>query len=239
LVRRSLKLLLWIVSGGFIASVVIVLLLRWVDPPTSSFMLQARLAAEDADFRLRHEWVDSDRLSPHLKLAVIAAEDQLFPRHWGFDVQSINKAWEERQRGKRVRGASTLSQQVAKNLFLWSGRSWLRKGLESYLTVLIETLWPKRRILEVYLNVAEFGKGIYGAEAAAQRFFRKPAARLSSAEAALMAAVLPNPIRMKVSAPSRYVRTRQDWILRQMRSLGGTGYLQELEDAPPQRSARS
>lgn len=244
LLRRLLKLLLWIALGGFLASVTIVLILRWIDPPTSSFIVRARIAAwatDDASFRYQHEWVDAQRISSQLKLAVIASEDQLFPEHWGFDVHSINQAWAERQRGKRVRGASTLSQQVAKNLFLWPGQSWLRKGIESYLTVLIETMWPKRRILEVYLNVAEFGTGVYGAEAAARRFFHKPASRLSAADSALMAAVLPNPVRLKVSAPSRYVRARQDWILRQMRLLGGTSYLQQLEEEstdPKRLSAR-
>lgn len=230
--RRLLRLLFWIIALWFGLTFSTVLLLRWIDPPTSSFMLRARLSAwhtDDSTFRFQHEWVDGKRISPQLKLAVIASEDQLFPEHWGFDVRSINKALAERQSGKRVRGASTLSQQVAKNLFLWPGQSWIRKGIESYFTVLIEGLWPKHRILEVYLNVAEFGKGVYGAESAAQRFFRKPAARLSAPDAALLAAVLPNPIRFKVAAPSRYVRSRQDWILHQMRLLGGTTYLNQIE----------
>lgn len=236
MIRRLAKFSLWLTFTWFAVTLSVVLFLRWIDPPTSSFMLQARIGAwhaDDAAFRFQHQWVDANRISPHLKLAVIASEDQLFPSHWGFDVQSINKALEERQRGKRVRGASTLSQQVAKNLFLWSGRSWIRKGIESYFTVLIETLWPKQRILEVYLNIAEFGKGTYGAEAAAQRFFRKPAARLSAPDSALLAAVLPNPIRLKVAAPSRYVRTRQAWILRQMRLLGGAAYLRQLDGVTP------
>lgn len=232
MLRKALKILSWLIALAVAASILVILTLRWIDPPTSSFMLRARMqawAADDAAFRFQHRWVDEERISSNLKLAVIAAEDQLFAEHWGFDVQSINKAWEERQRGRRVRGASTLSQQVAKNLFLWPGQSWVRKGIESYLTVLIEALWPKRRILEVYLNIAEFGKGVYGAEAAAQRYFRKSAAQLSSADAALMAAVLPNPIRLKIVAPSRYVRARQSWIQRQMRMLGGASYLRQLD----------
>ncbi|MET0984792.1 MAG: monofunctional biosynthetic peptidoglycan transglycosylase [Steroidobacteraceae bacterium] len=232
MIRRLGRFLLWLTAIWFALTLSIVFLLRWLDPPTSSFMVRARLGAWHADdtaFRFQHQWVDESRISSNLKLAVIASEDQLFAAHWGFDVKSINKALEERQRGKRVRGASTLSQQVAKNLFLWPGQSWVRKGIESYFTVLIEAMWPKQRILEVYLNVVEFGKGIYGAEAAAQRFFRKSAARLSAPDAALLAAVLPNPIRLKAAAPSRYVRSRQQWILRQMRSLGGPSYLQRLE----------
>lgn len=230
--RRVFKFLLWLAALWFGLTFAVVLAFRWFDPPTSSFMLRAQLSAwraDDASFRFRHEWVDDTRIASNLKIAVIASEDQLFAEHWGFDVKSINKALTERQRGKRVRGASTLSQQVAKNLFLWPGQSWIRKGIESYFTVLIETLWPKQRILEVYLNVAEFGKGIYGAEAAARRVFRKPASHLSAPESALLAAVLPNPIRLKAHAPSRYVRSRQQWILRQMRSIGGTGYLKQLD----------
>jgi monofunctional glycosyltransferase len=230
--RRLFKLLLWFALLWFGLTVTVVLALRWIDPPTSSFMVRARLSAwraDDSSFQFQQQWADAAKISSSLKLAVIASEDQLFPVHWGFDVKSINQALAERQRGKRVRGASTLSQQVAKNLFLWPGQSWVRKGIESYFTVLIEALWSKPRILEVYLNTAEFGKGVYGAEAGARRFFRKSAARLTSSESALLAAVLPNPVRYKAHAPSAYVRTRQQWILRQMRSLGGTSYLRQLD----------
>jgi monofunctional biosynthetic peptidoglycan transglycosylase len=163
-----------------------------------------------------------------MKVAVIASEDQTFPSHHGFDLKSINNALEERESGKRVRGASTISQQVAKNLFLWPGKSWIRKGLEAWFTVLIETLWPKHRILEVHLNVAELGRGIYGVGAAAKIYFHKPASRLNANEAALLAAVLPNPIRLKAAAPSPYVRSRQAWILGQMRGLGGNEVLEKL-----------
>ena len=159
---------------------------------------------------------------------MIAAEDQNFPAHYGFDLQSINDALKDRQRGRRVRGASTISQQVAKNLFLWPGQSWLRKGLEVYFTVLIETLWPKQRILEVYLNVAEFGRGVFGVGAAADVYFRKRAASLNQYDAALLAAVLPSPKRMRANAPSSYVRERQQSMLEQMRGLGGTALLKEL-----------
>lgn len=156
----------------------------------------------------------------HMALAVVAAEDQNFPHHFGFDVDAITRAVEHNEKGRTVRGASTISQQVAKNLFLWSGRSYVRKGLEAGLTVLIELLWPKKRILEVYLNIAEFGDGTYGVNAAARRFFNKPPDRLTAQEAALLAAVLPSPKRSSATHPSAYVRQRAQWIQTQMRQLG-------------------
>lgn len=221
-----------------ILSVGPVLLLRWVDPPTSAFMVRERLSAGEPGKprSVQYRWVDWPQISPHLKVAVIAAEDQTFPTHYGFDLKSINDALQDRERGRRVRGASTLSQQVAKNLFLWSGQSWVRKGLEAYFTVLIETLWPKRRILEVYVNIAEFGNGVFGVGAASDIYFKKPAAKLNAPDAALLAAVLPSPKRMKVQSPSRYVRSRQQWILGQMRGLGGVGLLQQIE--PPARQTK-
>jgi monofunctional biosynthetic peptidoglycan transglycosylase len=165
----------------------------------------------------------------------VASEDQKFPEHWGFDVEAIEKAYQLNQHSHRVRGASTISQQVAKNLFLWSGRSYFRKGLEAYFTVLIEGCWPKRRILEIYLNIAEFGSGTYGAEAAAQRFFHKSAARLTRSDAAVLAAVLPNPQRFSAAAPSRYIQQRRDWILQQMQALGGPEMLDEIDAYPNRR----
>lgn len=195
-------------------------------------MLGARAdaaAAKDASYRTDYRWEPLERISPHAALAVIASEDQLFPFHDGFDLKSIREAVQASERGKRLRGASTISQQVAKNLFLWSGHSFFRKGLEAWFTILIEALWPKERTLEVYLNIAQFGKGIYGVEAASQRFWHHPAARLSSSEAALLAAVLPNPRLLHADRPSAYVLSRQDWILSQMRGLGGSSYLQAVE----------
>lgn len=163
-----------------------------------------------------------------MRIAVVASEDQKFPAHWGFDFAQIGDALDDREHGRRIRGASTISQQVAKNLFLWPGQSWVRKGIEAYLTVLIEALWPKRRILEVYLNIAEFGHGIYGVEAASRTYFRKSAAQLNTYDAALLAAVLPNPARLKAAAPSFYVRSRQSAIVSQMQRLGGPSYLKNL-----------
>ena len=236
---RSIRILGWCVLGWFVVTTAVVLALRWLDPPTSSFMLRDQAAFRaDARYRLRHEWVDWPQISAHMKVAVIASEDQTFPAHHGFDLKSINDALEDRERGRRVRGASTISQQVAKNLFLWPGQSWLRKGLEAYFTVLIETLWPKRRILEVYLNIAEFGSGVFGVGAASEVYFKKRAARLSAPDAALLAAVLPNPKRLRVAAPSRYVRSRQDWILSQMRGIGGVGLLYQIDPPTKQKKKR-
>jgi len=200
--------------------------------PVTAFMLADRLGALSAgekDYRYAHDWVRWEDISPHAAVAVIAAEDQKFATHHGFDLESIDEALTEAKRGRRLRGASTITQQVAKNLFLWKGQSWFRKGLEAGFTVLIEGLWPKRRIIEVYLNSAEFGRGTWGVEAASRRYFGKPAAQLNRGEAALLAAVLPNPKRFRVEAPSNYVRQRQAWILGQMSQLGGTAYLDTLE----------
>ena len=197
-------------------------------------MLGARLEAalaHDRSYRTRYEWVDLEHISPNAALAVIASEDQEFPFHAGFDFRSIREAVRASERGKRLRGASTLTQQVAKNLFLWSGRSFVRKGLEAWFTVLIERLWPKERILEVYLNVVEFGRGLYGVQAASEAFFHVPAARLTREQAAILAAVLPNPRRLHAERPSRYVLSRRDWILGQMRQLGGSAYLRTVEPA--------
>lgn len=220
------------------ASVVAVALLRWVNPPYSAFMAETQLAAwakHDRTYVFRHRWVDLNQISPNLPLAVVASEDQKFPDHWGFDVEAIERAYEMNQHSHRVHGASTISQQVAKNLFLWSGRSYFRKGLEAYFTVLIEACWPKRRILEVYLNIAEFGLGTYGAEAAAQRFFHISAAKLTRSDAAVLAAVLPDPKRLIAAAPSVYLQQRRDWILGQMQALGGPEMLGEIDAYPSRR----
>jgi monofunctional glycosyltransferase len=235
------RLLKWLgvaLLGWLLLTATTVLLLRWLRPLTSAFMIEADVAAWQAHERGHYSdfrWVSLEQISPHAAIAVIASEDQQFPFHAGFDFASIREAVRASERGKRLRGASTISQQVAKNLFLWNGRSFVRKGLEAYFTVLIETLWPKERILEMYLNVAQFGDGIYGVQAAAERFWHKPALRLSSSEAALLAAVLPNPLRLHADRPSRYLLQRREWILGQMRGLGGEAYLRALESE--QRSA--
>jgi len=201
---------------------ILVLPWRWIDPPTSSFISRAR----SEGFDVHQDWVDLDQMSPFLPIAVVAAEDQNFPHHLGFDIESIRSALGEDR--PRQRGASTLSQQVAKNLFLWPRQSWFRKGLEAYVTAFIEFLWPKRRILEIYLNIAEFGPGVFGAEAAARRFFGQPAKNVTARQAAILAAVLPNPKHLSAAKPTRHVEERVAWILRQMKQLGGPAYLEAI-----------
>ncbi|HEX6834249.1 MAG TPA: monofunctional biosynthetic peptidoglycan transglycosylase [Rudaea sp.] len=219
---RLLRLFVYLVGGWLLVTWLVVLILRFAPPPTSAFMIEHRLSTHAPN---RYQWTAWPNVSPELPIALVAAEDQKFPTHHGFDVQAIRSALDEADEGERLRGASTISQQTAKNLFLWGGRSFVRKGLEAYFTVLIELTWPKRRILEVYLNIIEFGDGVYGAEAAAHEFFRKSSAQLSAHESALLAATLPNPKKLRANAPSAYVLERADWIERQVRQLGGPGYL--------------
>ncbi|HTP39295.1 MAG TPA: monofunctional biosynthetic peptidoglycan transglycosylase [Steroidobacteraceae bacterium] len=232
MLRRLFKGLMLCLLVLLLGVVLAVLALRWVPPPTSAFMLEARaqeLLDRGPAYRTEYLWRDLEHISPQAAIAVIASEDQQFPFHMGFDFKSIREAVRSNARGHHQRGASTISQQVAKNLFLWSGGGYFRKGLEAALTLLIETLWPKERILEVYLNIAQFGRGVYGVEAAARHFWHKPATRLTRADSALLAAVLPNPLRLRVDAPSNYVLRRQGEILGQIAGLGGTAYLDELE----------
>ena len=208
----------------------ITLLFRVVPVPFSAYMGQQKishLVQFDFDYDVRYNWVSLDKISPNMQLAVIAAEDQTFPNHWGFDWHAIEKAFAHNEKSKRIRGGSTISQQTAKNLYLWHGQSWLRKGLEVPVTLSLELLWSKQRILEVYLNIAEFGNGIFGVEAASRYYFKKSAKNLTQSEAALLAAVLPNPHIYKVNVPSRLVKRKQAWILGQMHALG-KGYLKRL-----------
>ncbi|MGL4269009.1 MAG: monofunctional biosynthetic peptidoglycan transglycosylase [Plesiomonas sp.] len=220
-----------ILAVGFGLLVALIVAYRFLPVALPSVIVERYVqayAAGNFAFTVHHDWVSSDQIAPAMKLAVIAAEDQRFVENFGFDWEAIRKAMQHNERRRTVRGGSTITQQTAKNVFLWSDRSWLRKGLEAGITVLLESLWSKDRILTVYLNSIEFGPGIFGVEAAAHYYFHKPARRLSSREAALLAAVLPNPIRYKVQAPSGYVVHRQQWILRQMRQLGGTAMLTDL-----------
>jgi len=241
--RRLRRLALAALALALAATVLPIALLRVVPPLTSSFMVQ-RWLGRGAGGACRNgiacDWVGWDAISPHAKLAVLAAEDQRFARHRGFDLKEIREAVAERRAGTRVRGASTISQQVAKNLFLWPGKSFARKALEAWLTLWIEALWPKRRILEVYLNVAQLGPCTFGVEAAAREAFGIPAARLDARQAALLAAVLPDPARRRIEAPSPAVRARAVRIERQMRQLGA-GLLRQVEDgagAPARAGAR-
>ena len=206
-----------------LVSIALTLPWRWLPPPTTAFILQDQFKHK---VRIQRRWVPLGEISPNLRIAVVAAEDQKFPHHYGFDFQSLSKALKENRQNRR--GASTISQQLAKNLYLWPGRSILRKALEVYFTMLIEIMWPKHRILSVYLNVVEFGPKVYGADAASRLFFGKPPSRLTPQEAALLAAVLPNPKRMSVLRPSDYVMKRASEIEVAVRALGGPGYLARL-----------
>ena len=214
-----------------ILSILLVLPIRWLAPPFSSLMVQRYLQTPNEpqnDVTIHYTWVSYQNISPHMALAVIAAEDQRFPLHTGFDFTEIKQALQDHARGKPLRGASTITQQVSKNLYLWPDQSLLRKGFEAWFTLLIELTWPKRRILEIYLNIAEMGEQVFGVEAASRRFFNKSANQLSREEAALLAAVLPNPLHYRVTKPSDHVWRRQNWILQQMRQLGDNPYLEKL-----------
>ena len=222
------KALVFLLAAHFIYIIV----LKWVDPPITITQLVSWVSGDG----LRRDYVSMDEISDQAPLAVMAAEDQLFPDHNGFDVKSIQKAMNANEKNKKkLRGASTISQQVAKNVFLWQGRSWLRKGLEAYFTFMIEAIWGKKRILEVYLNVAEMGKGVYGIEAASKHYFHKPAKKLTAAEAAKIAACLPNPKKYKVNPPSAYISKRFPWVVRQMDNLRGDKEIQDLIDNSPKR----
>jgi monofunctional biosynthetic peptidoglycan transglycosylase len=231
IVRRVIRAVCFAILGGVAWSATLVLLLRFIHPPFSALMAERRVGSwfSSAPYHAEHTWVPLEDIAPCMGAAVMAGEDQKFPDHFGFDWESIQKAYDHNEKSRRVRGASTISQQTAKNLFLWEGRSYLRKGLEAWFTLLMEAEWPKRRILETYLNMVEFGDGVFGVEAASQRYFHKPAKRLHPSEAALLAAVLPNPHKYRVEAPSAFVRQRQAWILEQMSQMGGVEVVKELE----------
>lgn len=221
--RFFLKVLLWF----FAISIGLVILYRFVPVPITPLMvirLFEQAVDEKRELRLKKDWVSMDEISKNAPQAVYASEDQKFLEHSGFDIEAMKKAWEGNKQGKRIKGASTITQQTVKNVFLWQGRNYLRKGLEAYFTVLVELIWSKERIMEVYLNVIEMGDGIYGIEAASQEFYKKPAANLSRAEAAMIAAVLPNPIRWSPARPTNYNRQRQAWIMRQMNNLSPLGW---------------
>lgn len=237
--RRLLRWLLAIIAAFVALTWLLVLVLRFVAPTTSAYMLERQVAQAwrgDHDYRARYRWVPFDRIAPVAPLAMVAGEDQTFPFNHGFDIASIRTAIAEAEDGGRLRGASTITQQTARNLFLWSGGGYFRKGLEAWFTVLIDLTWPKRRILEVYANIAEFGDGIYGVEAASQAYFDRPASRLTAHQAALLAAVLPDPRDWHADHPSPYVQRRAAWIERQMRQLGGVAYV--LEKHPPEPRTR-
>ncbi len=213
--------------GWFFAiSIGLVIVYKWVPVPVTPLMVIRTVQQVSSGEKVvwKHDWESIDNISKNLQLAVICSEDQNFLNHYGFDMKAIEKAIAFNKKGKRTRGASTISQQTAKNVFLWPHRSWVRKGLEAYFTFLIELVWSKERIMEVYLNSVEMGNGIYGAEAAAQHWFRKPAANLRQQEAAAIAAVLPSPLRYRANPATNYIQSRKNWITRQMRFFGPLNY---------------
>ncbi|MEO5789474.1 monofunctional biosynthetic peptidoglycan transglycosylase [Gelidibacter sp.] len=212
------KLILWLLAIPIIA----VIIFKWVPVPATPLMVIRYFEQKETVWK--HDWVSIDEISKNLQLAVICSEDQNFLKHNGFDMKAIEKALDYNQKGKKVRGASTISQQTAKNVFLWPHRSWLRKGLETYVTFLIELIWSKERIMEVYLNSIEMGNGIYGAESASQYWFKKPASKLSKSEAAAIAAILPRPLKYRANPPTAYIANRKLWIMKQMSFFGPLNY---------------
>lgn len=235
--NASLKDLSWFLFSriGFAVAnfyLCLTLIFSVVPVPFSAYMLQKKIEYFNADYRIHYDWVSLDRIAWQMQMAVIAGEDQRFDRHWGLDIDAILFALKRNHHSqhahKKPMGASTISQQTVKNLYLWHGTSWLRKGLEVPLTLLVETVWSKSRVLEIYLNIAEFGNGIFGVEAAAQHYFRKSAQQLNLQEAALLAASLPNPALYPVKHPTPTMRKRQQWIIQQVQNLGGRRYLEQL-----------
>lgn len=239
LFKRIFRLVLKIFLSLFLFSLLWIIVYKWVNPPVTFLMLQRKLEATSSpttlqkrgekDTKIYYEWVEYEEMSYYMPLAAIASEDQNFSTHHGFDLEAIEKALEHNKKHKRIRGASTISQQVAKNVFLWNGRSWFRKGLEVYFTFMIEVCWSKKRIVEMYVNIAEMGERTFGIGAASKRFFKTNPKNISMEQAALLATVLPNPRKFSALNPSNYIQKRKSWIMEQMTQLGGKEYLKEIE----------
>lgn len=231
MIKKLFKFLLKLLLYALIIPIIVVVIFKWVPVPATPLMAIRYFEQKQTDQKSvwKHDWVPLEDISKNLQLAVICSEDQNFLKHRGFDIQAIEKAIDDNQKGKRIRGGSTISQQTAKNVFLWPQRSWLRKGMEAYVTILIELIWSKERIMEVYLNSIEMGNGVYGAEAAAQYWFKKPASKLSKSEAAAIAAILPRPLKYKANPPTAYIASRKLWIMKQMMFFGPLKYDSEDE----------
>lgn len=224
-IKRFFKFIFKTLFWLFVFSVVIVFVFKWIPVPITPLMVIRNMEQTDANKKgWKHDWIPIEEISTNLQLAVICSEDQNFLKHHGFDIKAIEEAYENNKKGKQLKGASTISQQTAKNVFLWPSRSWLRKGLETYFTFLIELIWSKERILEVYLNSIEMGPGIYGAEAASQYWFHKSTLKLTQYEAAAIAAILPSPLRYKANPATYYIEGRKSWIVKQMRYFGPLKY---------------
>lgn len=226
MIKRIFKFIFKCILWLFVLSIVLVIVYKWAPVPITPLMVIRNFEkpSEDKTSGWKHDWVSIDDISKNMQLAVICSEDQNFLEHHGFDFESIKKAMENNQKSRRIKGASTISQQTAKNVFLWPSRSWVRKGFEAYFTFLIELIWSKERIIEVYLNSIEMGNGIYGAEAASQHWFKKSASRLTRTEAAAIAAILPNPRVYRANPATNYIQSRKNWILRQMNYFGPLDY---------------
>jgi monofunctional biosynthetic peptidoglycan transglycosylase len=231
MIKKLFRFLFKIISWFLVISMSLVLLYKWVPVPATPLMIIRHFEKVDAKNEKiwKHHWVSIDEISNNLQLAVICSEDQNFLNHKGFDLEAIEKAYENNKKGKKLRGASTISQQTAKNVFLWPERSWFRKGLETYFTFIIELFWTKERVMEVYLNSVEMGNGIYGAEAASQYWFKKSASKLTKREAAAIAAILPSPLRYKANPTTNYIEGRKQWIVKQMGYIGVIDYKTEDE----------
>ena len=227
--RFILRGLLQAILAFVLLSLLLVLPFRWVNPPITMVMADRWIHSTE-DFELRQSWLSWEAIPKHAALAVVTSEDQKFPLHSGFDLKAIQQALKERERRGGLRGASTISQQVAKNMYLWTGRSWFRKGLEVWFTLLIELSWSKQRILEVYLNIAEWGPGVFGIGAASQYHFRLPAANLTPMQAALLASSLPSPLNYNPARPAQHLHKRAEWNLQQQRRLGGVQWLAPLNE---------
>lgn len=215
-----------VIMGFMLLSVLLVVLMRWVNPLGSMLMVERKIA--HWNMTQQRTWKDWDQISDNIKIAVIAAEDQNFSNHWGFDFKAMNRALKHNQNNKKIRGASTITQQVAKNIFLWSSRSWVRKGFESWFTLWIELTWSKQRILEIYLNSVEWDEGVFGIEAASRHYFKVSANQLTPAQASLLAAILPNPRKWSPVNPNSHIQKKAEWIRTQMNNLGGKYYLDKL-----------
>ncbi|OCL23475.1 monofunctional biosynthetic peptidoglycan transglycosylase [Gilliamella sp. wkB171] len=216
-----------VVIGLMLLSIFLILIMRWIDPIGSMLMVERKIV--NWGITQQREWKDWDAISDNIKIAVIASEDQNFATHWGFDFDAINRALIHNQNAKKIRGASTITQQVAKNIFLWPSRSWLRKAIESWFTIWIELIWSKQRTLEIYLNSVEWGEGIFGIEAASRYYFNVSANQLTPYQASLLAATLPNPRKWSPTNPTNYVQKKAEWIRAQMANLGGKNYLKQME----------
>lgn len=225
--KKCLTITKRIIIGLMLFSVASILLMRWIDPIGSMLMLERKVT--NWSTKQQRTWKNLSEISDNIKIAVIASEDQNFPSHWGFDFKAISTALNYNQKNKKIRGASTITQQVAKNIFLWSSRSWLRKTIEAWYTLWIELLWSKERTLEIYLNTAEWGEGIFGIEAASRHYFNVSAKQLTPQQASLLAAILPNPRHWSPTKPTAYVQKKAAWIRNQMNNLGGKNYLTQLK----------